>query len=84
MKGDLENSFEHPDHGTYPVGIEAAINDVKRQQAGVDHRLTHARRVLVPEAVSVFGVEDSDEGWRIAGLALPLPHDIKSQPSANA
>ena len=54
------------------------IDDVRLQQTAIDHRLAHARKVLVPEAVSVFGVELSHEGWSIAGLLLPPPQDLKS------
>ena len=47
---------------------------VERQQLEVTRQLVDARRVLVREAVSVFGVRKTPKhGWEIARLPLPSP-----------
>lgn len=49
-----------------------------RLQLDVTRRLTEARRVLIREAVAVFGVLQSPmNGWEIAGIPLPSPDNFR-------
>lgn len=50
---------------------------VRQQQREVGKRIIQARKVLVREAVDVFGVQRT-RGWEIAGLELPPPDLFRS------
>lgn len=52
--------------------MNARILAVRQQQREVGKRIIQARKVLVREAVDVFGVQ-RNKGWEIAGLELPAP-----------
>ena len=55
---------------------------VDRQQTVVTRNLAEARRVLVREAVSVFGLRKGSgkqSQWEIAGLSLPSPESFRRQ-----
>ncbi|WVR04099.1 hypothetical protein IAU60_001098 [Kwoniella sp. DSM 27419] len=61
-----------------------AIKRCKVQQQVTASHIVHARRVLVREAVAVFGVRKRTSGdWEIAGLILPSPDAFRLYPSAN-
>lgn len=53
------------------------ITDARRKQIEINDRILHARRVLVTEAVSIFGIRELAGVWTIAGLAIPSPEDLR-------
>lgn len=55
--------------------LRANIALVRSKQHDVGKRIIHARRVLVREAVDVFGVQRR-KAWEIAGLALPASPEL--------
>ncbi|BEI80166.1 hypothetical protein CcaverHIS002_0106950 [Cutaneotrichosporon cavernicola] len=61
--------------------MAARIATVRQQQREVGKRIIQARKVLVREAVDVFGVQRM-RGWEIAGLELPPPDLFRVHPSA--
>lgn len=56
--------------------MNARIVAVRQQQREVGKRIIQARKVLVREAVDVFGVQRT-KGWEIAGLELPPPDHFR-------
>jgi len=59
------------------------IADARRKQAEVKERILHARRVLVTEAFSIFGICERAGMRTIAGLAIPPPEDLRREWQAN-
>lgn len=58
------------------------ISFISRKQLDVTKKLAEARRVLVREAVAVFGVIQSPlTGWEIAGMPLPTPDAFRCRSS---
>ncbi|KAL7419869.1 hypothetical protein Q5752_005785 [Cryptotrichosporon argae] len=57
--------------------LEKSIDENAKQQQDVAKRLIHARRVLVREAIEVFGVLEGRHGWEIAGAVLPSPESFR-------
>lgn len=63
--------------------LRANIALVRSQQHDIGKRIIHARRVLVREAVDVFGVQRR-KNWEIAGLQLPpSPELFRLEPSSH-
>ena len=55
------------------------VQHVTKRADDVGKRILHARRVLVQEAIGIFGVQqDKKKVWRIAGLSLPGPEQMRS------
>jgi hypothetical protein len=50
-----------------------AITGVEQMQKDVALRILHARKVLVTEAIGIFGISNDGGMWSIAGLDLPDP-----------
>ncbi|OXB33524.1 hypothetical protein J007_06808 [Cryptococcus neoformans] len=64
--------------------LRASIKQVHSQQQVITSRIIHARRVLVREAVNVFGVRQRSSGdWEIAGIPLPDPETFRVYPSSS-
>ncbi|CAK9786681.1 hypothetical protein CC85DRAFT_286829 [Cutaneotrichosporon oleaginosum] len=61
--------------------VAARTAAVRQQQREVGKRIIQARKVLVREAVDVFGVQRTRD-WEIAGLELPPPDLFRVHPSA--
>ena len=58
----------------------AAVERIDKLSEDLGKRILHARRVLVREAIGIFGVhQDSLRMWQIAGLRLPCPEKMKSE-----
>ncbi|ORX36443.1 UV radiation resistance protein and autophagy-related subunit 14-domain-containing protein [Kockovaella imperatae] len=84
LAGDVPDPFRVQRRHQKPTmtdrDVEARHQEIIQRQSDVDHRLVHARRVLVKEAVTVFGLQDGDIP-SIAGLPVPLHYDLRKQPS---
>ncbi|KIR25881.1 hypothetical protein I309_05321 [Cryptococcus deuterogattii LA55] len=66
------------------LSLRASIKQVHSQQQVITSRIIHARRVLVREAVNVFGVRQRSSGdWEIAGIPLPDPEFFRVYPSSS-
>jgi hypothetical protein len=62
--------------------LDGELEAVDRLQATITRNLAEARRVLVREAVSVFGLKKGigkQNQWEIAGLPLPPPETFRRQ-----
>ncbi|WVO24255.1 uncharacterized protein IAS62_005619 [Cryptococcus decagattii] len=60
------------------LSLRASIKQVHSQQQVITSRIIHARRVLVREAVNVFGVRQRSSGdWEIADIPLPDPENFR-------
>lgn len=62
--------------------LDNDLETVNRQQATITRNLAEARRVLVREAVSVFGLRKGSgkqKDWEIAGLPLPSPEAFRRE-----
>jgi hypothetical protein len=62
--------------------LDGELEAVDRQQATITRNLAEARRVLVREAVSVFGLKKGigkQNQWEIAGLPLPSPQTFRGE-----
>jgi len=62
--------------------LDQGVEGVERQQATITRNLAEARRVLVREAVSVFGLRKGigkQNQWEIAGLPLPSPEAFRRE-----
>ncbi|KAL0242204.1 hypothetical protein I308_105833 [Cryptococcus tetragattii IND107] len=65
------------------LSLRASIKQVHSQQQVITSRIIHARRVLVREAVNVFGVRQRSSGdWEIAGIPLPDPENFRASLSS--
>ena len=54
--------------------------NVDRKVQEVSRRIVHARRVLVKEAIGVFGLHHRPlGGWEIAGMPLSDPRDFTGE-----
>ncbi|OCF78373.1 hypothetical protein I204_00313 [Kwoniella mangroviensis CBS 8886] len=61
-----------------------AIKRCEEQQRDIGYHIINARRVLVREAVNVFGLKKKSIGeWTIAGLTLPSPDALRLYPSTH-
>lgn len=58
-----------------PDTLRFALAEVRRRQSDVERRIFHARRVLVREAIAVFGLDEHE----IARLALPSPDAFRRE-----
>ncbi|KAK4690051.1 hypothetical protein P7C73_g73, partial [Tremellales sp. Uapishka_1] len=61
---------------------QQVLAQIARQQHDISLRLTHARRVLVREAIDVFGLRKKGE-WEIAGMPIPSPETFRLYPSTS-
>jgi len=62
------------------VSQRRVLNQVNARITDVGKRILHARRVLVQEAIAIFGVQqDITQVWSIAGLLLPGPEGMKCE-----
>lgn len=62
------------------LSLRASIKQVHSQQQVITSRIIHARRVLVREAVNVFGVRQRSSGdWEIADIRLPDPENFRGE-----
>lgn len=59
------------------------ILEARRTQADIQQRILHARRVLIGEAVQIFGICKAVSGWSIAGIELPIPGELRSEMRAS-
>lgn len=53
--------------------IRETITSTERTTQKLEEEVTHARRILVREALDVFALRPADDDWEIAGLRMPAP-----------
>nr|XP_019012363.1 uncharacterized protein I206_03210 [Kwoniella pini CBS 10737]OCF51144.1 hypothetical protein I206_03210 [Kwoniella pini CBS 10737] len=64
--------------------IRFAIQHCQSEQHATAYHIINARRVLVQEAVAVFGLNKRPKGeWAIAGIVLPAPDAFRLYPSTH-
>ncbi|WVW79679.1 hypothetical protein I302_101648 [Kwoniella bestiolae CBS 10118] len=66
------------------ITLKNAIKRCEDEQRTASYHIVNARRVLVREAVNVFGLSKGAVGeWTIAGLTLPSPDALRLYPSTH-
>lgn len=56
-----------------PSVVREEIATIQRATSRLGEEITHARRILVREALDVFGIRQVEEEWHVAGLRMPAP-----------